>query len=264
MRVITKVKGQKKNKDRFSIFINDEYAFSVSKDILANYHLYKGKTLAEREISELIEADSLHRAYVQAIHYLSYRMRSVQEVVHYLERKDIPTEQIEQTIIRLLDEGLLDDAKYAQAFIIDSMNQTSKGPLLIKNDLIKKGVNEQVIDENLVHYPYQAQFDKALKWIGRRIKQTQRDSYRKRIEKMHQGLMQRGFTSDVITDVIDSIKEKIKDGTEWEALVYHGNKQYKRLKRRYDDPTEQIYRLKVNLFQRGFPRHLVERFINTL
>lgn len=263
MRVITKITTQKRLKDRFNIFIDNEYAFSVSEDVLVKYHLHKGMEVVEDDIVDVLEADSLHRSYLLAINYLSYRMRSIQEVNDYLIKKEVAPPHIEQIIVRLLNEKILNDDEYARAFVTDQINQTSKGPSLIRRDLLQRGVTEEIANKHLPLFTYDVEFDKAMKWAERRIRRKSRDSYRKRIEKLRLGLMRRGFTAGVINDVIQVIEEDVEDGTEWDGLVHQADKLYRRLSRRYDS-YDLINRLKAGLYNRGFPRDLIDRYINSL
>lgn len=261
MRVITKISTQKRNKARFNIFINDQYAFSVSEDVLVKYNLHKGMELVDDKVVQLLEADSLQKSYILAIHYLSYRMRSVKEVYDYLIKKEVSEHDAEKVVVKLLNEKLLDDATFARAFITDQMNQTTKGPALIKRDLLRKGVNEQIATEMLTMFTFDIQYEKALRWAERRIRRTSKDSYRKRIEKLRHGLMNRGFFHDVIQEVIMAVEDDIIDGTEWAVLQTQANKLYNRFSKRYSN-RELINRVKSGLYNRGFPRELIDRYIN--
>ncbi len=39
---ITKITTQKKRKDRYNIFVDEKYAFSVDEEVLLKFHLKKG------------------------------------------------------------------------------------------------------------------------------------------------------------------------------------------------------------------------------
>lgn len=54
MAVITKITRQKRNEERYNIFLNDEYAFSVDESVLVKYRLTKGMTIDEWTLGELI------------------------------------------------------------------------------------------------------------------------------------------------------------------------------------------------------------------
>lgn len=219
--------------------------------------------VAENDIVNLLEADSLQKSYLLAINYLSYRMRSIKEVNDYLLKKEVSPDHAEQVIVRLLNEKLLDDNEFARAFVTDQINQTSKGPTLVKRDLLGKGVKEQIANKQLAMFTFEVEFDKALNWAQKRVKRTSKDSYRKRIEKLRLALMRRGFTNQVIQEVIQIVEDDVKDGTEWQVLIHQADKLYRRLSRRYSD-RELDMRLKTGLYSRGFPGHLIDKYIDQL
>ena len=84
--VITKVQAQKA-KNRFNIYINDEYSFAVDDSILVKHRLIKGKELDNETIEVLKVKGELSKAYQAALHYLNYKMRTEKEIRDYLSKK---------------------------------------------------------------------------------------------------------------------------------------------------------------------------------
>ncbi|MCI0353322.1 MAG: hypothetical protein L0Z53_28210, partial [Acidobacteriales bacterium] len=78
MRVITALEVQKKNKERVSVYLDGEYAFSLS--LVEAARLRKGQALAEDDIHALQGQDEIGKAVDRAARFLAYRPRSVQEV----------------------------------------------------------------------------------------------------------------------------------------------------------------------------------------
>ena len=63
MAVITKITRQKRNEERYNIFLNDEYAFSVDESVLVKYRLTKGMTIDEWTLGELTYEDEIEKAF---------------------------------------------------------------------------------------------------------------------------------------------------------------------------------------------------------
>src|SRR5690625_147307 len=78
--IITKISRQKKNTSRYNIFIANEYAFSVSEDVLVRYRLYKGMELTRELMKEIKASESWNKVYSDALFYLNYRMRTEKEM----------------------------------------------------------------------------------------------------------------------------------------------------------------------------------------
>ena len=88
-------------------------------------------------------------AYTLALGYISVKMRSIKEINDYLIKKGFNNLVANKVSERLIKEGYLNDLKYAKSFINDSMNLTNKGPQKIKMELIKYGVNKDIIESEI-------------------------------------------------------------------------------------------------------------------
>ncbi len=91
MAVITKIEVQKRSKERFNIYIDkgqgEEYGFSVDQVILIKHGLQKGLEIDEIELGNILYNEEVQKAYLQAISYLSYQMRTKQEIEDFLQKK---------------------------------------------------------------------------------------------------------------------------------------------------------------------------------
>ncbi|MBM7572462.1 recombination regulator RecX [Aquibacillus albus] len=265
MAKIVRITTQKRNKSRYNVFVDDgkgeRYAFSVAEDILVEHQLRKGLELNQATLDLLVEKDSIHRIYTQAIHFLSYRMRSQKELREYLLKKEMDEEDINQIIDRLVKEGLLNDKEFAFAFVRTRINTTSKGPLLIKKELFEKGVSAGIIDEALRVFTYEKQWEKVSKLVSKKQNNSSKKSFNQRIQTLYQNLLQKGFTQDVISDVLSEIKEDKDEDTEWEAAVFQGEKFLRKYEKKASG-RELEYKLKAALFRKGFKIEQIDRFID--
>ena len=80
MQMISKITRQKNNQERYNIYLNEKYAFSVDESTLIKFGLTKGKLLDQFELDEITYEDEISKAFNRALHYLSYQMRSEYEV----------------------------------------------------------------------------------------------------------------------------------------------------------------------------------------
>lgn len=265
--MITRITTQKKNNQRYNIYIKidqkQKYAFSVSEDVLVKYHLRKGLELSDETIENILTEDLLQRSYLMAINYLSYRMRSKKELIDYLKKKEINDEEIKKIIERLCAENLLNDRAFADAFVRTRMNQSTKGPLLIKRELIDKGITNNIAQEAIKQIPYETQFETALKWAKLRMQRKRKQSYQKQKQQLKASLVQKGYTDDIILDVMSSLNTEVNETDEWQALVYHGDKLYRRYSRKHSG-TELIMKLKAALYRQGFSSELITQYIDRL
>lgn len=263
LQTVTKISQQKRTAHRFNIFINDEYAFSVSEDVYINFQLYKGKELTDEEIERIQQADDVQRAYAVAINYLSYRMRTEAEIRTHLREKELAPDVIDRAIARLYDEQLLDDFIFAETFVRDRMNRSTKGPNVIRQELSQKGVDRTLIDDALQVYTKEKQFDKAFELGQKEAKKTSRRPLQRRKDQMRARLLRRGFTKDVVFPVVDQIDFPVDENEEFLLLKNEADKLYTRYKNKYD-PYELNMRLKQRLYSRGFPLSDIHSYLETL
>ncbi|MFC2949595.1 recombination regulator RecX [Virgibacillus sediminis] len=266
MKKITRITTQKKNKNRFNIFLDDghgeSYGFSVDEALLVEYRLRKGLELEDSMVDTLIQKDTVHKSYTQAIHFLSYRMRTKKEIRDYLDKKEVEPEQVEQIMDRLEKEKLVDDRQFAEMFVLTRISTSSKGPSLIKKELMEKGVAASIAQEAVEQYPYEEQYDKVRKLIEKKLSQKKKDSFRKQVQNMQASLMQKGFSQDVIKDALSGIQEEKDDDSEWEALVYQGEKLLRKHERKHEGYAL-MNKVKEGLFRKGFPMDEIQKFLES-
>lgn len=261
--VITKIVRQKKRKDRYSIFLDETYAFSVAEEVLIHFQLTKGKQLSETEITNITKKDDYSKAYTAALRYLGYRMRTIQEMEAYLHKQDIPQTWIERIIVTLLDEGFLDDAVFANAFVRDRIHQTSKGPKVIEQELAKKGIKKEIIKQALEQYTFDKQYDRALKWLQKERRKKAKHAHKKQEEQLKIKLLQKGFQQDVIQEVFTENEPDFDEDREAVLFEKQAEKLYRKHSRKLAGFDLEM-KLKTSLFQRGFQAEMIDNYIQKI
>jgi regulatory protein len=146
---ITKIVQQVKKHDRYSIFVDEKYSFSLSESALLESRLTSGQELTREQIEEYKQLSNDDKIYGRALNYVALRPRSVWEVEFYLKRKDSPSPLIEQITHKLLRLGLLDDRKYAEAFVHDRRLLRSASTRKLQLELRKKHIASEIIEQVL-------------------------------------------------------------------------------------------------------------------
>ncbi|MFC4025740.1 recombination regulator RecX [Oceanobacillus longus] len=265
MRKITRITTQVKHKNRFNIFLNtadgEEYGFSVDEAILIEYRLHKGFELDDSMIGTLIQKDTLHKSYTQAINFLSFRMRTRKEIIDYLVKKEVDEEHIGQIIKKLTDEKLIDDEQFAIMFVRSRMNTSSKGPKLIKKELIDKGVSTIIAESALENYPFEKQYEKIKKLMSKKINKSKKESFRKQVQQLQTNLMQKGFAQSAIKEAFADIQEEKNSNVEWDALVYQGEKLLRKHETKHEG-YELRRKVTEGLYRKGFSFEIINTFLD--
>lgn len=265
MAKISKITTQRRSKHRYNIFLDDgkseKYGFSVDEDVLIDFNLRKGMELNEAMVLKLVNQDSFHKSYAKVINYLGFRMRTKKEIRDYLIKDEVDEEHIKKIMDKLIERKLVNDGEFAELFVNTRMKSSAKGPTLVKQELMRKGVSSQIANEAVENIDYNTQYEKATKVAEKRLRRNTKDSFRKQMDQLRAALMRNGFTGDVIKAVIDNIDEEEKDvDEEWEGLVHHGE----RFLRRHQKLSGYELRSKVKqgLYGQGFALNLIDQYLD--
>ena len=83
-----------------------------------------------------------------AMNYLARREHSRLELEQKLVRKEFEQAEISAALDRLVEDGLLSDARFAESFV-HARRQRGSGPLKIQAELKMRGVSETTIRQYL-------------------------------------------------------------------------------------------------------------------
>jgi regulatory protein len=154
---ITAIKQQVKRKDRFSVFVDGKYAFSLSDAALLESKITSGTEIAAGQLRELKQLSDDDKIYNQTLRYIALRPRSRWEIEFYLEKKKKVSPALTESILNKLSIiGMIDDTKLAQAFVNDRrlLRPTSRRKLILElrkkhvaGDIIEQAVGSEVDDE---------------------------------------------------------------------------------------------------------------------
>lgn len=263
MPVITKISVQQKRKDRYNIFMDygkgEQYAFSADEDVIIKFGLKKGMELDALSLTQIEFQDEIRKAYNQAIHYLSRRMRSETEVRKHLAEKETDESIINEVIVKLYEYKFLNDNEFAIAYVRTQANTSDKGLDVIKRELKEKGISQPDIEEAIQEFPVEDQVEAAVKLCQKYAKKYSRESQRLLKQKLEQMLLRKGYPFSVINIAVEEAEFEEDDDGELDAIRYQGEKAH----RKYEKLQGYEYKQKMKqaLFRKGFPIELIDRFL---
>lgn len=255
--VITRIQAQKA-KNRFNIFVNNEYAFAVDDNILVSYRLIKGKVLTKEDIEELKQVGEASKAYQVALNYLNFKMRSEKEIRDHLHQKDY--EYIEIAIERLKKNRMINDEEYARSFVRTTFQLKNEGPKKIERELRQKGLTQEEILSGLEEYSWEKQKENAIKAAEKTLNRQRNKSNKEIQQKLKEQLMLKGFENDIISEVLNELSSDQPEDEEYEALEIQGEKAWNRYSRKHKNRAL-VQKTKTFLYSKGYPRELIDRYI---
>lgn len=203
---ITGLELQKRNKERVNVFLDDEYAFSLS--LIQAAALRKGQVLAAADIAALQEEDAVNSAVDRAARFLSYRPRSTQEIHQHLADKDMSEAVIEAALRRLERMGYLDDHAFARYWVENRDTFKPRSPRALRYELRQKGLTDSVIDEVLDEFDVEDAARRAAQSKVRRYRGATPTEFRSKIGAF---LQRRGFSYDIVRDVVEQLVIELKN-----------------------------------------------------
>lgn len=194
MPVVTKLVTQK-NGEYINLFVDDDFCCGISLNQVSEWKLYKGQIISAKQIDEICRQASQNRAYVAAIRYLSYRIRSSGEVRQYLRRRNLE-EMTEYVIERLTSEKYLDDVEFTKSWLKMrcDMNWSLRA---IKQDLVRKGIAHETIEKLVIDIDSEA----SIRYLIDKKNRYQKHDR----DKMTKYLSGKGFDYEQIKKCLDEI-----------------------------------------------------------
>lgn len=146
---ITAIKQQERLKGRYSIFVDEKYAFSFSADALLEEKLHTGQELDTAELKRYKKLSDDDKAYNLTLAYVARRIRSEWELHDYFRRKGYD-EELSQQILEKLDRlGFVDDLKFAEAWVWNRRLLKSVSRRRLTQELRQKRITDETIEQVL-------------------------------------------------------------------------------------------------------------------
>jgi regulatory protein len=203
---ITSIKQQVKAKERFSVYVDGVYSFSLSDTLLLESGLAAGRELTAAQIEGFRRLSAEDKIYNYSLRYAAMRRRSRWEMGQYLERKDAPPALAEIILNKLCELGLVDDEDFAKAWVENRhlLRPTSRRKL--QQELRAKHVADEII-QKVLRDDETSDKDGLRALIERKRRQTKYQDN----TKLMQYLARQGFGYEDIKTALSSLSESDED-----------------------------------------------------
>lgn len=238
-------KFKKIGSNKYKIYFDNE-SLIVYEDVILKYNLLYKKDIDNDLLIEINKENYKSSIYHVSIKYISVRMRSKKELEEYLKKKKYDQKDIEETIKRLQSQDLLNDEKFAKSYINDKLYLTNYGLTKIKNDLLKLGVEEYIIDAIVNNIDLQVINDKLSKIIDKELKINSKLPTNKLNNKIINRCINLGYNYE---DILNILNDKNIEGNS--NIEYDYKKIYEKYKNKYDEYKLNAV-IKSKLYQKGY------------
>ncbi|WCF11663.1 RecX family transcriptional regulator (plasmid) [Paenibacillus thiaminolyticus] len=205
---ITNIEQQKRNRSRFSIYLDGSFAFGVAEDVIMRHRekLKIGSQIDAKFIDEVLNAEEMQKTFDSAVTLLSYRLRSEKELINRLRQKGFEENRIAKTIAKLKSYGYINDESFARSLAKDKQNIKKLGFRGVKYELKQKGVNQDIIQEiENDLYDEERELEQAIFLCEKKLRVLGENLESPKIkQKMLQFLIRKGYSFEIAKAAISS------------------------------------------------------------
>ncbi len=162
--------------------------------------------IVKEEPGRIMSKEEINKGKEYALKLLEYRERSEWEIRDRMRRKGYEEKVITETIEFLKNQNLVNDERFARMWT-ESRLRRSYGRWKISSDLKGKGVDRELIDEVLEElYSGINETQIVLELVERKWPSLEKED-NLMLRRISNFLKQRGFSFEVIADVMNQITE---------------------------------------------------------
>lgn len=190
------------SKSKVKVTFDQDLILTIYKGELKTFHIKENETIEQEELDQLVQVLK-KRAKLRCMNLLKSRDYTVYQLKSKLRDNGYPDEIADCAIEYVASYGYVDDARYAHAYI-ESASKT-KSHRQIENDLVRKGVDKQIILSAFAQLMQEQDEDTEEELIRQYLVKKHYDrssaSYEER-RKMIAFLYRKGFLLDKIYKIV--------------------------------------------------------------
>jgi len=200
---ITKIERQKKNRKRYNIYLDGEFYCGLYDDTILKYQLAAGDEISEEKIIEIREFDEYIFGKKTAFDFLSYRIRSADEIKKKLKAKKITENIIAKVIAHLEELKLIDDEQFAMQLAREKIKNKGVSRKVLQQKFFQKGIPKE-IGESVLGKIFGEINEKelALRNLDKYFPKIKDKEKAEQKKKIFDYLARKGFDFDIISEVI--------------------------------------------------------------
>ncbi len=243
---ITKIE---KKKRLYLLEIDENDKLYVTEDTIVHFMLSKNMEIDEPTLKAIQKFAQFSYGKNLALYHISFKQRTAAEVKKYLEKHDIDSNYIPEILENLKKENWINDDQYVDTYLSQNISSGDKGGYVLKQKLLQKGINSQLIDTKLAQLDFSNVADKTAQKLLRKYQYKLSTQNLK--DKIIQSLMNKGFSYTGAKNAFENLEIEKDDDQEFELLSKELEKQYRKYSRKYEG-YELKQRLTQALARKGF------------
>lgn len=199
--IVTSIEQQAKSDDRYSVFIDNEFAFGISDFDLYNLKIRVGDHIDEERLKLIENVISVDKCKNYATNLVSKKMYTKKEITDKMLNKGFSNTAVSEVVSILEEYGYIDDRVYAELYVREYMKKY--GVKKLSYNLKLKGISDDLINEFCTNIDNN---EELLKLIKSKIRTDIND--RKEFDRIVRQFLAKGFEFEQIKKCLHLLKEE--------------------------------------------------------
>ena len=213
MALITAIVAAPRHPGRYEVLVEGKRFATLSLDAIERLRLVVGGSVSGAEERIAHEAAAL-KVYDRALNMLAFRARSSAELARALVRKGEPKELADRAVARLQEQGLLNDAAFAESFTRAKVLGAQQSKRRVQQGLARKGVARSITDEAIATVFEEEgvdQRDVVEQAARKKLRSLMRLDPAVRRRRLYAFLARRGYDGEDIRVAMQAVGEELRD-----------------------------------------------------
>ena len=197
-------KYKKSTKGRYKVELENDEIMTLYEDTILKYNLLLTKDIPDDKRLEINLYNQECEVYQVALDSIKARYKSIKELKLFLLRKEYPEDLIDKVVKKLQEQGYLNDSLFCKSYINNQILTTNRGPYKIRNLLLEKGIDEDIINEEITVFTEDIEREKINKLIVKYQKTNHKKGGVVLKQKIYNEIKNLGYSIEILNDVINS------------------------------------------------------------
>lgn len=205
-----KLTAQSGRRDKVHILLDGEYKITTNADFWNKCSYADGDEIDEAEFEALCGKINCAKALKKCGDFIGRREYSAKQVKDKLLQNGFDEEIAENAVQKCLDSALIDDRRFARAYVFHLYSTKSLPLARIRYELSAAGVDKSIAEEELEA----AEIDDVqsiIKIVKRKYLSRVDFDNKKEVEKLTLSLARRGFSFADIKNALDEMESETQD-----------------------------------------------------
>ena len=160
----------------YKVKLDDSNELSLYQEVILEYELLLKKNVSDEMLLKINSLNKKWEVYYMGLKLLKSRFRSRKELFNLLVKKEYSSDVICETLDKLESQGYINDLVFSKSYINNQILTTNRGPRRLANDLLEKGISQNVIAEAIVDFDSDLERNKISKQTDKLIKSNRNKS----------------------------------------------------------------------------------------